>query len=110
MSTTPNTETHSALATWFANLWHAITGRGIALWNALQPIIVSEAGKVLEELLPMAEQAVLAAITSTGDKKSAAFDSLKASATQAGIEATTSILNTSIELALQNLKATGQAQ
>ncbi len=113
--TTPTAKTHpaffSAIAATLLHCFQFITGRGAALWNALEPVLASETGKALETLLPIAEGIVLNLATSGqsgSEKQKIAFTQLQEAGIQAGVVAATDVLNTAVELALQNLKTTGK--
>lgn len=95
----------------FLNLWVEITGLSKAFWADFEPVLVSDAGKALQALLPLALPIVLGLATSgkTGsEKQSEAVTALEAAAAQAGVATAADLLNTTVEFALQNLKATGQ--
>jgi len=98
---------------WFYKLWCWVTGRGVDLFKFLAPIVADEAGRMIEILAPAALEIALDLATSKskGSKKfQIAVDELRARATVAGVNATTSILNTTVQLAVQRLKATGEIQ
>lgn len=101
----------AAVKATFEHLFSFLTGRGAALWNVLYPVLASEAGKALETLLPIAETIVLNLATSGqpgAEKQKIAFTQLQEAAIQAGVVAGVDVINTTVELALQNLKATGK--
>jgi len=94
------------------NLFSWLLGRGRALLEFLQPILVSEAGAVLPKLLPIAKTVVLE-VAQTGklpnEKRDLAVAKLKDIAAGARIDVTNSLLNAAVELAYQNLLATAPA-
>lgn len=95
----------------FLSLWVEVTGLSKAFWSDFEPVLVSDAGKALQALLPLALPIVLGLATSgkTGsEKQSEAVTALEAAAAQAGVATAADLLNTTVEFALQNLKATGQ--
>lgn len=92
----------------FLKLWAWFTGTSTTLLNFLLPILQSSVASLLEQLAPIALEVVasLADDKRTGDaKRKAAAKEIEAAALAAGISASASLINASIELALQNLKA-----
>lgn len=94
------------------NIFSWILGRGRALLQFLQPIIVSEAGAILPKLLPIAQDVVLQ-VAQTGklpnEKRDLAVEKLKDIASAARIDVTSSLLNAAVELAYQRMLATASA-
>jgi hypothetical protein len=87
------------MKTLFLKLWSWVTGSSVALYHFLAPI--------LTELLPIALGVVTELATTNmtgGEKQKAATDQIKTIVIREGIEAGSSIINTSIELALLNLR------
>lgn len=92
----------------FLKLWAWITGSSVALFNFLAPILASSAATLLEQLAPIALEVVasLADSKESGEvKRKAAVDEIQARAIAAGIQASASVVNATLELALQNIKA-----
>lgn len=96
------------MKTLFSKLWTWITGRSADLWDFLQPILAREAGALLQQILPIA-LTVVREVAQTRDlpnaKRDAAYAKLKAAVEAAGMAASTSVLNSAVELAYQRLKA-----
>ena len=97
----------------FSKLLVWLSGFGHSLWQFLEPIVISETGALLNQVLPIALN-VVTGIEQTGklpsaEKQAAAYAQLEAAVKTAGINAGTSVLNTAIELAVQHLKATTPA-
>jgi len=95
----------------FLRLWAWITGSSVALFNFLAPILASSAATLLEQLAPIALDVVLSLADSkaTGEiKRKQAVDEIQARAIATGIQASTSVVNATVELALQNLIARGK--
>lgn len=95
----------------FLRLWVWVTGSSVAMFRLLAPILASNASQLLVALEPIAINAVLSAATpgkSGSEKRADAFDAIKAAAIQQGIQAGADVINTSIELTVQALKAKGQ--
>ena len=95
----------------FLRLWAWITGSSVALFNFLAPILASSAATLLEQLAPIALDVVLSLADSkaTGEiKRAQAVDEIQARAIAAGIQASTSVVNATVELAVQNLIARGK--
>lgn len=95
----------------FIQLWKWITGASAKLFEYLEPILRDETAKLLEKLLPIALGVVAALATSNksgSEKLSEATKQVKALAIAAGISASTSIVQTAIQLALENLKSRGE--
>jgi len=92
----------------FLRLWAWITGSSVALFNFLAPILASSAATLLEQLAPIALDVVLSLADSKASgeaKRQQAVDEIQARAWAAGIQASTSVVNATVELAVQNLKA-----
>lgn len=91
----------------FKNLFLKLAGFGQSIVSFLAPIAASSAGKLLDQVLPIA-LGVVADVAKTRDlpnaKRDAAYEQLKGAAVAAGIDAGTSVLNLAIELAVQRLK------
>lgn len=90
---------------------YLLTGKGKVLFSVLLPVLETAAGTALETLAPIAEEIVLSLATSgqAGDeKRKIAFTQIQTAAIQAGVSAANSVINASIELAFQNLQATGK--
>jgi len=88
----------------FLRLWAWITGSSVALFNFLAPILASSAATLLEQLAPIALDVVLSMADSkaTGEiKRKQAVDEIQARAIATGIQASTSVVNATVELALQ---------
>jgi len=92
----------------FLHLFAYFTGLSGQFFNELEPVLVTEAGKLWSQLIPMAVPVVTALITSEmsgTDKQASAVASLKSSAEAAGIQAGVDILNSTVEIAYQIAKA-----
>lgn len=101
------------MKTLFLKLWAWVTGSSVKLFNFLAPILASNAAALLETLAPIALEAVASAAVSGksgADKRQEAFDAIKAAAIAQGVKAGADVINTSIELALLNLRAKGEAK
>lgn len=89
------------------NLFTHVTGLSASVWNFLEPILVGETGKLLQDLLPIAESVVLEIETTGGfpnQKRDAAFAQVQVIARTRGIDAANSVLNLAIEAAVAKLK------
>lgn len=98
------------------NIIARILGISGAVWNYIEtyvfPVLKSAAGTALVQLAPAALQAVKDAAARGGsnqDKFNYAFDQIKAAAVVNGVAVGASVLNTLIENALQQLKASGDS-
>jgi len=96
----------------FDNLWAHVTGLSKSAWayfeNYVLPVLKTDAGQLLIQLAPIALSVVTQVEQNGGlpnDKRDAALAQLKSAAVSAGINAATSVLNTAIENAVQQLKA-----
>lgn len=81
--------------------------------NLFIPILASNVAELLGALTPIALEVVasLADSPKTGaEKRKVAVDRITQAATTQGIKAGASVINTAIELALLNLRATGEAK
>lgn len=90
------------------NAWAWVTGLSKRTLNNLLPVLKTDFGKALDALLPIAIQIVTELITSgktSTEKKDAAVTALKAQAVTAAVDASTSVLNTIVEVAYQTVKA-----
>jgi hypothetical protein len=95
------------MKTVFLKIWAWVTGSSVALYHFLAPILRSGVADILTELLPIALGVVTELATTNmtgGEKQKAATDQIKTIVIREGIEAGSSIINTSIELALLNLR------
>ena len=102
----------SFIKTAFENLWAHLTGLSTSVWNYVEtyvlPVLKSEAGSLFIQLAPAALQAVIAAESKGGsnlDKFNYAFSQIKSAAVADGLTIGTSVLNTLVENALQQLKS-----
>lgn len=85
-----------------------LLGIGRNLWAFVAPVIQSESGNLLEQLLPLALSTVKeVAVTHDlpNEKRDAALAQLKDRAAAAGLSAGTSLLNLAIELAVARSKS-----
>jgi antitoxin (DNA-binding transcriptional repressor) of toxin-antitoxin stability system len=92
----------------FLHLFTYFTGISSKFFTQLEPVLVTEAGKLWAQLVPLAVPVVTALISSSlsgTDKQSAAVASLKSAAETAGIQAGVDVLNSSVEIAYQIAKA-----
>lgn len=88
-------------------IWLKLLGIGKNLRSVLQPILAREAKSALEDLLPIARDAVFEAALKKdlpNERRDYALNALKSRATDAGINVGTSVLNLAIELAVQAAK------
>ena len=97
----------------FLKLWAWFSGASITFLEFLAPIIASQAAALLEKLAPIA-LAVAGSLAESGksgeEKRRQAVEDIKAAAVAQGIDASVSVINTAIELALLNLKAKGEVR
>lgn len=94
------------ISSFITKIFEELTGLSAAVWNFLEPILKSESGKLLGQILPLTETVVLSLAPGTQDgaaKRASAFSQITSAAESAGIAATTSIINTAIELSVQKL-------
>lgn len=95
----------------FTDIWEEVVGVSSAVWNFIEPTVKSDVSTAIQAFSPevLAIILSLASTDQTGEaKRAAAFSQIIAQAEAMGITLLTSVVNTLIELALQNLKATGQ--
>lgn len=85
-------------------------GIGARIWHAMAPILTSESGRLLEQVLPVAT-AVVYEVAKTHDlpnaKRDAAFKEISKRLVGSGISVSASLLNLAIELAVVRAKAVG---
>lgn len=97
----------------FLKLWSWFTGTSVRFLEFLTPILASQTAALLEKLAPIALTVVgsLAESEKTGDeKRRQAVQNIRDVAVAQGIEASASVVNAAIELALLNLRAKGEIE
>lgn len=94
----------------FDRLWAWFTGTPVSMLKLISGILAQNVAQLLIALEPIAINAVLSIADETDGKakKEAAFEQIEAIAIAQGIKASASVINTSIELTVQALKAKGQ--
>jgi len=99
------------MKTLFLKLWAWVTGSSVKLYQFLAPILASNTAELLTVLSPIALDIVQSLATSGksgAEKRAAAFEQIEVAAIAQGIKASASVINTAIELSVQNLQATKQ--
>ena len=84
-----------------------LLGIGQTLWSILGPVLKKETGTLLEQILPIATQVVTELIDKRdlpNAKRDAAVAQIRDLTRQAGLSASTSLINLAIEMAVQALK------
>ena len=86
-----------------------LSGIGAKLLEFLTPILKTEAGKALNGLLPIALDIVAGLVRKDGlngvQKRDMAVEKLRSEAVRLGVSASSSVLNTVVELAYQRFQA-----
>jgi hypothetical protein len=95
--------------TWLDSEIADIEGISVQLLDDILPMLKSTAAQTLTQVLPIA-QSVVAGLATSGQtgvqKQAAAVAQIKSTLTTNSITAGESIINTAVELAVQNLNAT----
>jgi len=86
-----------------------LSGIGTKVLEFIAPIIKTEAGKALNTLLPIALNIVAGLVRTNGlsgiQKRDMAVEKLRTEAVRLGVAASSSVLNTIVELAYQRFQA-----
>lgn len=100
----------------FSRLKSFITGGFKNIWTFLEPILVSDAGKLIDQALPIAQGIVAGLATGnmpSADKRAAAVTGLKTALVASGYatasDIASSTLNLIVEMAVSHLNATTPA-
>ena len=91
--------------------WAKISGISKTILSFLLPLLATATATALEQLLPLALDAVASYAASDlagEEKRKRATDQLRAAALQAGVAASASVINLAVEMAVQKLKEEGQ--
>jgi hypothetical protein len=94
---------------WIQEFALKILGMAEAFWAAIEPALKSDVQELLAQIMPLAVAAVSSLATdsskSGAQKRDAAYSQIASAAEAAGISAGASVINTAIELAVQQVNA-----
>jgi hypothetical protein len=99
--------------TFFKRLWAAIFGGLKNVLDFLLPVLKSQAGEMINVLLPVALEIVMGLAGGqlpSDEKRKAALEMLMSEASRRGLQVATSTLNLIIEMAVARLKASPISQ
>jgi hypothetical protein len=103
----------STLSNWIESLLAEFLGLGKQLFDAILPTLKSDSSALIAQVMSIGQQYVVAleanGSLSGAEKQTSAATQITAAAKAAGLNATASIVNTAIELIVQNLNTTKAA-